>query len=176
MDRPSLTFLLGGARSGKSRLAERLALDTGLAPVYIATATAGDDEMAERIAQHRADRGTAWLTVEVPLDLPGAVLAESRADRVLLVDCLTLWVTNLLLADRPVPVAELLVALAARQGPVVLVGNETGMGIVPMGELSRRFRDESGRLHQEVAAAADEVALVVAGLPLWLKRHGRPVG
>lgn len=176
MDRPSLTFLLGGARCGKSRLAERLALETGLLPVYVATATAGDEEMTERIARHRADRSRVWHTIEAPVELAAAIASECRPDRVVLVDCLTLWVTNLLLADETVPVPGLLAALAARRGPVVVVGNETGMGIVPMGELSRRFRDESGRLHQAVAEIADEVALVVAGLPLWMKRHGQPVG
>ena len=146
-------------------------LRSGLEPVYIATAEARDEEMRARIRRHRARRGGAWPTIEVPLELPEAVAAQAGPDRAVLVDCLTLWLTNLLLADRDVAEhrARLCAALPRCSGPVVLVSNEAGLGIVPMGELSRRFIDEAGGLHQELAAAADQVRLLVAGLPLDLK-------
>ncbi len=160
-----LTLVLGGARSGKSRYAESL---FGPGPrTYIATAQAFDHEMRERIAAHRADRaGADWLTSEEPIDLPAAL---RRTTSPALVDCLTLWVSNLLLADRPVPVADLEAALAARDGQTVLVSNEVGLGIVPDNALARRFRDEVGRLHQCLAARADAVVFVVAGLPMRVK-------
>ena len=127
--------------------------------------------MEERVRQHRARRGTGWLTVEEPLDLPEVLAGLARANRVVLVDCLTLWVTNLLLAQRSVAEAgdRLLAVLGRRRGAVVLVSNEVGQGIVPMGELTRAFVDEAGRLHQKIAAEADLVRLIVAGLPLDLK-------
>ena len=158
-----LTLVLGGARSGKSRHAESL---FGPGPrTYIATAQAFDDEMRARIATHRADRANdGWLTIEEPFDLAGALL---RAETPVLVDCLTLWVSNLLLADRPIP--DLEAALAARAHRTVLVSNEIGLGIVPDNALARQFRDEAGRLHQRLAAIADTVTLVVAGLPMRVK-------
>jgi adenosylcobinamide kinase/adenosylcobinamide-phosphate guanylyltransferase len=137
--------------------------------VYIATGEALDAEMAERIARHRADRGPRWRTVEAPVDLPEAIRRESG--RVLLVDCLTLWLSNLVLGDHDVSAASerLLASLDAASSTVLLVSNEVGMGIVPENALARRFRDEAGRLNQRVAAAADEVLLVAAGLALRMK-------
>ncbi len=167
-----LTLILGGARSGKSRLAERLVTETGLDPVYLATATAGDDEMAQRIARHRADRrDVGWTTVEEPLALADTLGAIAGPDRAVLVDCLTLWLSNLMGADQdPVAAREHLTAvLSTLDGPVVLVSNEVGQGIVPDNPLARRFRDEAGRLHQAVAETADQVILAAAGLALRLK-------
>ncbi|EIM77444.1 cobinamide kinase [Nitratireductor aquibiodomus RA22] len=170
----SLHFVLGGARSGKSRHAERL-IEAAPAPWhYIATAQAFDDEMRERIAMHRARRkgavAGAWQTHDAPLDLPG-VLEELPARETVLVDCLTLWLSNLMLNDHdPKPAAErLLAAFAAREGTTILVSNEVGFGIVPETPLGRRFRDEAGILNQKVAATADNVTLVVAGLPMKVK-------
>lgn len=172
---PPLTFILGGARSGKSGRAQRLAEASGGRPVLIATAQAFDDEMRDRIARHRAERGAAWTTIEAPIDLPGAIaqLADGVGS-VIVVDCLTLWITNLILAERDIEAASaaLLAACGATPHPVILVSNETGFGIVPLDPLSRRFRDEAGRLHQRVAAAADEVTLMVAGLPMTVKPRG----
>jgi len=169
---PAVTLVLGGARSGKSRHAERLveAARTA-ASTYIATAEAGDAEMAARIADHRARRGRLWHTVEAPLDLAAAVAAHAAPDRPVLVDCLTLWLSNLLLAGRVAEhEAEILCgALRRAGGPVVLVANEVGLGLVPETPLGRRFRDEAGRLNQRVAALADRVVFVAAGLPLMLK-------
>ena len=164
-------MILGGARSGKSAHAEAFVLSSGLQPVYIATAQALDGEMEERVRRHRARRSDAWLTVEEPLDLPELLAGLARPSRAVLVDCLTLWVTNLLLAELEVAEAadRLLAVLDRRLGPVVLVSNEVGQGVVPMGELSRTFVDAAGRLHQQVAARADLVQLIVAGLPLDLK-------
>lgn len=167
----NLTLVLGGARSGKSRLAEALirhwAGDT--TPAYIATAEAFDDEMRVRIAQHQTDRGTDWETVEAPMSLPAALM-RARGKPVL-VDCLTLWLSNLMLAERPTAGASdaLLTALTERQAPTVLVSNEVGLGIVPDNELGRRFRDAAGYLNQAVAATADAVVFTAAGLPLVLK-------
>jgi adenosylcobinamide kinase / adenosylcobinamide-phosphate guanylyltransferase len=173
---PSVTLILGGARSGKSAHAEALVLGSGRRPVYLATAQALDAEMAERVRQHRQRRAAAdWLTVEEPLELPQALAAASGAGGAVLVDCLTLWLTNLMLAGRDVAAAgdALLTALAELPGPVVLVSNEVGLGIVPMGELSRAFIDHAGRLHQRLAGAADWVRFVAAGLPLDLKSPAR---
>jgi adenosylcobinamide kinase/adenosylcobinamide-phosphate guanylyltransferase len=167
------TLILGGARSGKSALAERLALDSGHGVVYIATAQPRDGEMADRIAHHRARRPADWACVEEPLALADALRRHARADRCVLVDCLTLWLSNLLgEADAPCFERErsaLLDTLPQLPGEVLLVSNEVGMGVVPMGELSRRFVDEAGRLHQALAAACDRVIFVAAGLPLTLK-------
>ena len=167
------TLILGGARSGKSRLAETMAQETGLAVRYIATAQAHDAEMAARIEHHCARRPAHWQAIEEPLHLAAALQALADPNRCLLVDCLTLWMTNLLLHADPALLqherAALLAALPRLPGPIILVGNETGMGIVPMGELSRRFSDESGWLHQELASLCDTVLLTVAGLPLTLK-------
>lgn len=165
------TLVLGGARSGKSLHAERLAERSGLALLYVATAEAGDREMADRIAHHRARRGAGWTTREEPLDLPGLLDREAEAGRALLVDCLTLWLSNLMLAGRDPADAtrELCHVLAAVPGPVILVSNEVGMGLVPETPLGRRFRDAQGRLNQAVAAAVPRVLFVAAGLPLVLK-------
>ncbi len=169
--RPLATLVLGGARSGKSRLAERLCESQSGPCIYLATGAAHDEEMAARIAQHRARRGPRWHTVEAPLELAVALTAETAPDRAVLVDCLTLWLSNLLFAERD-PAAEgraLCTALSAVEGPVVLVSNEVGLGIVPDNALARRFRDAAGHLHQEVAAICDQVLFTVAGLPLTLK-------
>lgn len=164
---PPLTLVLGGARAGKTAHAMRLAGGG----VYIATAEAGDAEMRARIARHRTERGMHWRTVEAPLELAAAIRTEAAGTAPVLVDCLTLWLNNLLHARRD-PVAacdELLAACAGAQAPLVMVSNEVGLGIVPENALARRFRDETGRLHQRVAAMADRVELVAAGLPLTLK-------
>ncbi|PTX02225.1 bifunctional adenosylcobinamide kinase/adenosylcobinamide-phosphate guanylyltransferase [Pararhodobacter aggregans] len=167
----SVTLVLGGARSGKSALAERLTLSVAQgAPLYIATAQAWDDEMRERIALHRAQRdGQGWQTLEVPLDL-AAALSDIK-DQTVLIDCLTLWLTNHLLAehDLAAETATLLSALAVRAAPTILVSNEVGLGIVPDNALARRFRDDAGRLNQRVAALADTVVFTAAGLPMVLK-------
>jgi adenosylcobinamide kinase / adenosylcobinamide-phosphate guanylyltransferase len=167
-----ITLVLGGARSGKSDHAEALARTTGLPRVYIATAEPSDDEMAARIARHRADRaGDGWTTIEAPLDLAGAMARESRPGRIVLADCLTIWLSNTMLAGRDPSDAQeaLLATLTAATGPVVLVSNEVGLGLVPGTPLGRRFRDAQGRLNQAVARLADEVVFVAAGLPLLLK-------
>lgn len=171
---PPLTLILGGARSGKSVFAESLLTGRGVGLVYLATAESGaesgDEEMAERIRKHRDRRGALWRTVEEPLDLPAALARLPEGVPVLL-DCLTLWLSNLMLAGRdPGPATEaLLAALRPPRGPVVAVANEVGFGIVPDNALARAFRDHAGLLNQRVAAAADRVVLVVAGLPLTLK-------
>jgi adenosylcobinamide kinase/adenosylcobinamide-phosphate guanylyltransferase len=163
-------MVTGGARSGKSRLGERLVSATGRPRVYIATATAWDDEMRDRIAHHLQDRGPDWHTIEAPRDLDAA-LAGVTADQVVLVDCATLWLTNRMLAGDDLPAARdgLLAALAGCPAPVVVVTNEVGWGIVPDTPLGRAFRDEQGRLNQAIAAQADLVIGVMAGLPFVLK-------
>lgn len=169
------TLILGGARSGKSRFAQALA-EQGQGPlVYLATAGAYDVEMEERIERHQEDRGGRWETVEEQYDLAGVIRRHSGSDTTLLVDCLTLWLSNLMLAEHDVGAAldGLLAALKGCDGHVILVSNEVGSGIVPETPLGRAFRDEAGRLNQRVAAQADAVALVVAGLPLWLKTPRR---
>lgn len=167
-----LELYLGGARSGKSALAEQRALASNLEPVYIATARPGDEEMAERIAHHRERRNGSWHTVEEPLRLADCLRREAAAQRCTVVDCLTLWVTNLLLAEAsawPRERAALLSILPSLPGPVLLVSNEVGQGVVPMDALSRRFIDEIGRLHQELAQLCERTVWVVAGLPQVLK-------
>lgn len=167
------TLILGGARSGKSALAERLAQATAGEVVYIATAQAHDAEMAARIAHHRDGRPADWRTVEEPLALAHALRVHARADRCVLVDCLTLWLSNLLGADDEQRFAHertaLLDSLPGLPGTIVLVSNEVGLGVVPMGALARRFVDEAGRLHQSLAARCERVLFVAAGLPLALK-------
>ena len=167
------TLILGGARSGKSALAERLASAGGREVVYVATAEARDAEMAARIAHHRARRPAAWRCVEAPLALAATLAAHARPGRVLLVDCLTLWLSNLLGADAPQRLdderAALLTLLPDLPGELLLVANEVGLGVVPMGALSRRFVDEAGRLNQSIAAEVERVLFVAAGLPLALK-------
>lgn len=167
------TLILGGARSGKSALAERLAVDSGREVVYVATAQAGDAEMTARIAHHRARRPQQWLCVEEPLHLADALRECAREDRCVLVDCLTLWLSNLL-GDAGMRRFErerdrLLDVWPALPGDVLMVSNEVGLGIVPMGELTRRFVDEAGRLHQAIAAVSERVVFIAAGLPLALK-------
>ena len=170
----SVTLVLGGARSGKSAYAEGLvdaAAETGGAPVYFATAEAGDAEMTARIARHRERRGGRWRTVEAPLDLAAALTEESARAAPALVDCLTLWLANLMAAGRD-PESEteaLIAALDDRMAPTVLVSNEVGLGIVPDNALARAFRDAAGRLNQRIAARAKRVIFVAAGLPLALK-------
>lgn len=164
-------LVLGGARSGKTRHALACAEALGPDRVMIATAEAGDAEMAERIARHRAERGPGWRTIEAPLDLADALAAAGPADAIL-IDCLTLWLSNLMLAGRD-PEAEtatLIGALAKAPAPVILVSNEVGMGLVPETPLGRSFRDAQGRLNQRIAAAAAAADFVAAGLPLALKR------
>ncbi|MGV8996131.1 MAG: bifunctional adenosylcobinamide kinase/adenosylcobinamide-phosphate guanylyltransferase [Parvibaculaceae bacterium] len=164
-----MTLLLGGARSGKSRHAEELATSFAAPWTYVATSEISDDEMRERISEHKARRGAGWRTVEAPLDLAGAITAADG--NAVLVDCLTLWLSNLMHADVDIEAAtaELEVALAHAHVPVFLVSNEVGLGIVPDNALARRFRDEAGRLHQRLAARADRVLFMVAGLPMVVK-------
>ncbi|WP_010543802.1 bifunctional adenosylcobinamide kinase/adenosylcobinamide-phosphate guanylyltransferase [Sphingomonas elodea] len=164
-------LVLGGARSGKSRYAQARAESLPGDLVYVATAQPLDAEMEDRIARHRADRGPRWSTLDVPLDLPAAVPIQARPGRVLLVDCLTLWTSNLMFAERDLDAETEALAHAVAQaaGPVILVANEVGLGIVPDNALARRFRDAAGRLNQAIAAAADEVQFLAAGLPLRLK-------
>jgi adenosylcobinamide kinase/adenosylcobinamide-phosphate guanylyltransferase len=164
-------FVLGGARSGKSRYAQERAEAHPGRLAYIATAQSFDDEMTQRIARHRQDRGLRWTTLEEPLDLAGAIERASRDAEVVLVDCLTLWLSNLMLGEIALgdPVAALAGALRRCPCPVILVSNEVGLSIVPDNALARAFRDEAGRLNQQIAALAGEVQFIAAGLPLRLK-------
>ena len=168
---PHVTLVLGGVRSGKSRYAEQLVVGSGLEPVYLATAEVLDAEMAARIALHRGRRPPAWRTAEEPLELVDALARESHPGRAVLVECLTLWLTNLMMAERPVDAAieHLLTTLPKLPGPVVLVSNEVGQGVVPVAALARAFVDHAGALHQRIAAQADTVVLMTAGLPWRLK-------
>nr|WP_107990015.1 bifunctional adenosylcobinamide kinase/adenosylcobinamide-phosphate guanylyltransferase [Breoghania corrubedonensis] len=165
------TLILGGARSGKSRHAEALAEASGLEKVYVATGQGGDAEMAERIVRHQARRGSDWKTIEEPLDLTGILAGEGLSSRVLLIDCLTLWLSNVMLDGRDVEAetAALVAAIDARAGPVLFVSNEIGLGLVPETPLGREFRDCQGLLNQAVAAVVPHVIFVAAGLPLTLK-------
>lgn len=167
------TLILGGARSGKSKLAEQMAKQSGHDVIYIATSQSLDYEMDQRIQHHRARRPSSWQLIEEPINL-GEVLRNNAApNRCLLVDCLTLWLTNLLMLDNKEQFEQqrqqFLDQLSVLPGQIILVSNETGMGIVPMGKLSRRFCDEAGWLHQSVAEKAQTVILTVAGLPHYLK-------
>ena len=165
-----VTLVLGGARAGKSAFAEGLAKSWNQR-VYLATAVVTDDEMAERIALHRARRGHDWRTVEEPVELAAAVRRESAPETGLLVDCLTVWLGNLMHHGHDVDAAReaLLESLAAAAGPVVLVANEVGLGIVPDNAMARAFRDHAGRVNQAVARAASQVYFVAAGIPMTLK-------
>ena len=169
-----LTLVLGGARSGKSAYAESL-FAGHQAPVYLATAEAGDAEMAARIETHRRRRGPAWTTVEAPLDLVGALRAHAAPGRAILVDCLTLWLSNLMGAGCEIEagIEQLAVALPTLPAPVVLVANEVGLGIVPDNAATRTFRDHAGRLNQRLAQLCQHVVFVAAGLPLMLKEEAR---
>jgi adenosylcobinamide kinase / adenosylcobinamide-phosphate guanylyltransferase len=166
-----VTFVLGGARSGKSSFAEGLIEASGMDAVYLATGRAWDEEMSERIGLHKERRGPSWATIEEPFDLVGTLQNECADHRALLVDCLTLWLTNLMLAERDIAVetAKFVAALPLLRGAVVLVSNEVGLGIVPENRMARAFRDHTGRLHQAVASAAATVYFVAAGLPLKMK-------
>lgn len=165
------TLVLGGARSGKSQFAESLVAATGLERHYLATGRAWDAEMTDRIEKHRTDRGDGWTTHEEPLDLVATLAAIDAERRVILVDCLTLWVTNLMMEERDmaaefVALSEFLPGARAR---LILVSNEVGLGIVPENRMARDFRDHAGRLHQMIAAKANDVYFVAAGLPLKMK-------
>ena len=170
-----INLVLGGARSGKSGFAERQAREARLDVIYVATGEARDAEMAARIAHHRAQRPAGWRTVEEPLELAAALRRAASPAACLLVDCLTLWLTNVMLAERMTEVDRLLEVLPALPGAIILVSNEVGWGIVPENALARRFRDEQGRLNQCIAALADNVTFVAAGLPLVLKHTPLPV-
>lgn len=166
----SLTLVLGGARSGKSAYAEKLVVEQAAPWTYIATGQAYDGEMRQRIAEHRARRGEGWKTIEAPKDLVEALAAAPNGQAVLL-DCLTLWLSNHMLADSDVAAecGRLAAVLSRPRGPWVVVSNEVGQGIVPDNALARRFRDAAGRLNQQVASIADTVLMMVAGLPLKVK-------
>ena len=168
-----LQFILGGARSGKSRLAEKLASDSGLDVIYIATSQPLDGEMNQRVELHRQRRPQQWGLIEEPFELARVLRDNAGAGRCLLVDCLTLWLTNLLMLDDPQRLTEardaLLDCLAQLPGEIIFVSNETGLGVVPLGELTRRYVDEAGWLHQALAERCHRVVFTVAGLPMTLK-------
>jgi len=168
---PPVTLVLGGARSGKSGYAEAITVAHPRGCVYVATAGIGDAEMAERVRRHRARREAHWRTVEAPLEIGAAIVAETEQGAAVLVDCLTLWLSNLMAANRD-PAREtedLIRALGQAGGPVVFVANEVGLGIVPDNALARAFRDHAGRMNQRIAEIANSVVFVAAGLPLRLK-------
>ena len=185
-----ITLITGGARSGKSGYAETLAAQSGLQVVYLATAQAGDAEMEERIRRHRAHRPAGWITVEEPIALGAALRTHARAERCIVIDCLTLWLTNLILAEHSAsgvggdvaPIepgqlfaaerAHLLDALRTLPGQMIAISNEVGMGVVPLGALNRFFVDETGRLNQAIAAFAEKVVWMVAGCPVVAKGGG----
>jgi adenosylcobinamide kinase/adenosylcobinamide-phosphate guanylyltransferase len=166
-----VSFVLGGARSGKSSFAEGLIEASGMDAIYLATGRAWDDEMSERIGQHKMRRGPLWVTIEEPLDLAGTLQNQCADNKAILVDCLTLWLTNLMMAERNIDdeIARLTVALPLLKGAVMFVSNEVGLGIVPENRMAREFRDHAGRIHQAVASAAATVYFVAAGLPLKMK-------
>ena len=173
MTSPNTTLVLGGARSGKSAFAERLIAGTAATRIYLATATAGDDEMRERITHHRARRGGGWRTIEEPLTLVDALSREDHAGNAILIDCLTLWLSNLMHAgkDADAESRQLAALLRETRATIVLVSNEVGLGLVPETPLGRAFRDAQGRLNQVVGAAVSNVAFIAAGLPIWLKQQ-----
>lgn len=166
-------LILGGVKSGKSRYAEQLAQASSLAVVYVATAQVRDEEMRARVAQHQMRRPADWCVIEAGQNLAEVLRQEARADRCVLVDCLTLWLTQLLCdADARVlqkEMTRLLDVLPTLPGEIILVSNETNMGVIPLGELSRRYCDEAGRLHQQLGGVCERVVLTVAGLPLVVK-------
>lgn len=168
----SITLILGGTKSGKSRLAEQWAQASAKPVIYVATAQSHDAEMHERITRHQQQRPSHWQTVEEPLQLAAVITAQAQTENCVLIDCLTLWLTNLLLAEQDQLLQQkqaLLACLTQSQGDIILVSNETNMGIMPLGELTRRYCDEAGLLHQQIAAISDNVVLTVAGLPHLLK-------
>ncbi len=171
MELERVTLVLGGARSGKSAYAESLADDAPGEPVYIATATPGDGEMTARIEEHKARRGDRWRSLEEPLDLAGVLVGDAVPSGVVLVDCLTLWLANVMAAERDPETETMRLGRALEEtgGTIVRVANEVGLGIVPDNALARAFRDHAGRLNQAVAGVADRVIFVAAGLPLTLK-------
>lgn len=171
MNAGRIILVLGGARSGKSAFAEGLIDASGLKKAYLATGQVFDSEMESRVDLHKARRGSEWALVEEPVDLAGALKRTAASDTAVLVDCLTLWVTNLMMADRYLAGEsdELVETVHDLPGTVVFVSNEVGLGIVPDNAMARAFRDHAGLLHQAVAAVADEVYFVAAGLPLKLK-------
>ncbi|NMZ34418.1 bifunctional adenosylcobinamide kinase/adenosylcobinamide-phosphate guanylyltransferase [Pseudomonas proteolytica] len=168
-----LQLILGGARSGKSRLAEKLASDSAMPVTYIATSQPLDGEMNARVTLHRQRRPSHWGLIEEPLELARVLREHAAPGQCLLVDCLTLWLTNLLMLDDPqrlgVEREQLLDCLASLPGEIIFVSNETGLGVVPLGELTRRYVDEAGWLHQALAERCQRVVLTIAGLPLTLK-------
>ncbi len=167
-----IEFYLGGARSGKSRLAEQSAMNSGMELVYIATGEARDEEMSDRISRHQQQRGESWVTIEESLQLVATLQRESRHNRCVVVDCLTLWLSNWLDYDEtawPQAQSDLLALLPMLEGKIIFVSNEVGQGVVPMNALARKFVDESGRLHQALAAQSDTVYFVVAGIPQVIK-------
>lgn len=167
-----LQLILGGARSGKSRLAEKLASESGLDVIYIATSQPVDAELNQRVALHRQRRPESWGLIEEPLELARVLRENAVPDHCLLVDCLTLWLTNLLLENSErlaLELEALLDCLVQLPGEIIFVSNETGLGVVPLGELTRRYVDEAGLLHQALAERCERVVLTVAGLPLILK-------
>lgn len=168
-----LQLILGGARSGKSRLAEQTAINTQLVVTYVATAQALDSEMQSRIEHHQNQRPAQWSLVEEPLYLANALQKIDHPNQIILVDCLTLWLTNLLLLDdqsvQQLECEQLLKVLPTLESEIILVSNETGLGVVPLGEISRQFVDEAGRLHQALGQIADKVVFCVAGFPMILK-------
>ena len=168
---PPVTLVLGGARSGKSAFAERLVEAASPQRLYLATGQAWDDEMRDRIVSHQQRRGQGWGTIEVPVELKQALETNARDGRPILIDCLTLWVSNLMLGEHDIDAAfgSLAATLPGLKGPVVFVSNEVGLGIVPDNAMARSFRDHAGRLHQLIAGLADEVYFVAAGLPLKMK-------
>ncbi|PCJ70501.1 MAG: bifunctional adenosylcobinamide kinase/adenosylcobinamide-phosphate guanylyltransferase [Rhodobiaceae bacterium] len=173
---PFAALILGGARSGKSRYGEALVRASSGRAVYIATAEARDDEMTARIAKHREQRGSDWALIEEPIHLARVLREQVRAEDVVLVDCLTLWLSNLMGEEREIASAvdELLAAIETCPARIVFISNEIGWGIVPDNALARTFRDEAGRLHQQLSAQIDAVVAVIAGLPLMLKEPGGP--
>ena len=166
-----ITFVLGGVRSGKSQFAEELVVKSGLKPVYIATGRASDDEMLDRIELHQSRRGEDWQTLEEPLALVDALQQASNPGRMVLVDCITLWITNLMMAEANInhECNGLIRFLEEASVPIVIVSNETGMGVMPMNKMAREFNDIAGEVHQKIASVSDVAYLVAAGLPLRLK-------
>ena len=173
--KPRLTLVIGGARSGKSRYAEQLASSIPPPWTYVATAQAFDDEMRLRIVEHQSRRDASWQTVEAPINLADAITAIAKPDHLILIDCLTLWLSNIMLSDLDVATSsdQLIGALKRSPSPIIVVSNEVGLGIVPDTPLGRRFRDAQGWLNQGVAAIADRVVLMTAGIPLIIKDSAR---